>query len=329
MTIRYLERNAIDSAAWDDCVAESRQCLIYAFSWYLDALTLAWGGIVAEEGGRYLAVMPLPFRRKYGVAVVYQHDYCHQLGIFCREDVDVRALWDPFLAQLMRGFRWVASYRFNEMNEDELHFPPQLNPVRLENLVLNLNQSYTALRTNYSTDRQTNLKRARNVGWLLETRTDIRPLIQLHRLHNEEKAVAGYQHLDLRIYDRFANAVDELTRRGLAQVWLARKADSTAPEAGGLFVFDRDRIIYLFNGASLVGRKQQARLWMINRLIEEWAGQSIAFDFESPAIGAESVKDYYRSFGAEGRAYTEISYNRLPSWLNGLRTVAHLVRKAT
>jgi len=327
MTVRYLERNAIDSAAWDDCVAASRQRLIYAFSWYLDALTLAWGGIVAEEEGQYLAVMPLPFRRRYGVAVVYQPDYCHQLGIFGREDVDVKAVCGSFLAQLMRRFRWVASYRFNEANQQELRFPPQLNPVRRENLVLNLNQSYTALRANYSTDRKTNLKRARNVGWLLETGADIRPLIQLHRLHNEEKAVAAYRRLDLRIYDRFANGVDELTKRGLAQVWLARKAGSTAPEAGGLFVFDRDRIIYLFNGASLVGRKQQARLWMINRLMVEWAGQPIEFDFESPAIGAGSVKDYYRSFGAEGRAYTEIAYNRLPGWLKGLRTMARLVRK--
>ena len=329
MTVRYLDRADLDAVRWDDCVAESSQRLIYAFSWYLDALTTGvgaphWGGIVAEQAGRYVAVMPVVYKKKYGIRYAYQPDYCQQLGIFSRGEVDLTALSSEFFDQLNRSFNWVVSYRFNEKNENELRFPTGFSAIKRYNHVLPLDKPYDEIYRQYATDRKTNLNRARNVGWVVEEKPDMRPLIQLHREHNEEKAVGGIQ-LDLTIYDRFVKAVDQLKNRGLARIRLARKEGEKNTEAGGLFVLDRDRIIYLFNGASPIGRKQQARLWMINQLIEEFANQPLAFDFESPAVGAESVKAYYQSFGAESRPYTEISYDHLPWFIAYARAFVRTV----
>ncbi|GAB3908275.1 hypothetical protein GCM10028803_43580 [Larkinella knui] len=326
MTIRYLERPQLDPALWDDCIAESTQRLLYAFSWYLDSLTTGegaphWGGIVAEQEGRYVAAMPIVYKKKYGIRYAYQPDYCQQLGIFSREAIDLKPWSTSFFEQLTRHFKWVVSYRFNEKNDAEFQFPGVFAPVKRFNHVLPLNEPYKDLYQGYATDRKINLNRARNTGWLVDDQTDIRPLIQLHREHNEEKAVGSSTKLDLTIYERFANAVDQLKSRGVARIWMARKEGEKRAEAGGLFVLDRDRIIYLFNGASQTGRKQQARLWMINRIVDEFAGQPLVFDFESPAVGAESVKAYYQSFGAESRPYTEISYNHLPRLLTYARTL--------
>ncbi|RRB02378.1 hypothetical protein [Larkinella rosea] len=325
MTIRYLDRANINPVLWDDCVGVSAQRLIYAFSWYLDALTTGagapyWGGVVAEDRGRYVAVMPVVYQKKYGIRYVYQPDYCQQLGIFSRDTFDLPSASAVFFRQLTHTFKWIVSYRFNETNETELQFPDSFSVIKRHNHVLPLDKPYVDLFRNYAMDRKINLNRARNTDWVVEEKPDIRPLIHLHRKHNEEKAVGGIN-LDLTIYDRFANAVDALQNRGLARIWLARKPDSETAEAGGLFVLDRDRIIYLFNGASTSGRKQQARLWMINRLIEEFAGQPMAFDFESPAVGAESVKAYYQSFGAEEKPYSEISYDHLPGFITYARTL--------
>ncbi|MGA0559133.1 hypothetical protein ACO2Q8_20920 [Larkinella sp. VNQ87] len=336
MTIRYLDRPDLDLVGWDNCVGTSTQRLFYGFSWYLDALTTGprapyWGGIVAESGGKYVAVMPVVYRKKWGIRYVYQPDYCQQLGIFSQQGLALQPVLPQFWAQLTRQFKWVLSYRFNEKNEEELFFPDGFSVLKRENHLLPLDKPYKALFEVYATDRKINLNRARNTGWCVEERPDVRALIQLHRQYNEEKAVGGIK-LDLTIYDRFANACDELYRRGLARIWLARKPDSETAEAGGLFVLDRDRIVYLFNGASVVGRKQQARLWLIDRLIEEFAGTALAFDFESPAVGAESVKAYYQSFGAEAKPYSEIAYNHLPKWLTYARTLVRgflTRRKAT
>ncbi|WP_421829653.1 GNAT family N-acetyltransferase [Larkinella sp.] len=329
ITVRYLDRADLDAVCWDDCITESTQRLIYAFSWYLDALTTGagaphWGGIVAQQAGQYVAVMPVVYKQKYGIRYAYQPDYCQQLGIFSRAEVDLTSLSSEFFDQLSRSFQWVVSYRFNEKNENELQFPTGFSVIKRYNHVLPLHKPYGEIYRQYATDRKTNLNRARNVGWVVEEKPDMRPLIQLHREHNEEKAVAGIQ-LDLTIYDRFVKAVDQLKNRGLARIWLARKADEKNAEAGGLFVVDRDRIIYLFNGASPTGRKQQARLWMINHLIEAFAGQPVEFDFESPAVGAESVKVYYQSFGAESRPYTEISYDHLPWFITCARAFVRTV----
>ncbi|WP_128544847.1 GNAT family N-acetyltransferase [Larkinella soli] len=314
--IRYLSREQLNPVAWDECVAASTQRLVYAFSWYLDALTTGpgaphWGGFVAEGGGGYRAVMPVVFCRRFGFSCVYMPDYCQQLGIFCREDWPVSTGFPVFLEHLTARFRWVAAYRFNETNEQELDFPPGWPVTKRINHILPLTKPYPDLYRGYATDRKTNLKRAENVGWRLEDITDIRPLLGLHRQHNEQKATGGLR-LDLRIYDRFAAAVDQLVVRGKARIRMAHSADEKAPQAGGLFVHDGSRITYLFNGASEVGRKRQARLWMIDRLIRASAGRPIVFDFESPAVGAESVWAYYGSFGAEARSYSEIAYDRLP-----------------
>ncbi|MFD1144398.1 GNAT family N-acetyltransferase [Larkinella insperata] len=330
MIIRYLDRSALDPDRWDDCVRASSQRLVYAASWYLDALTTGdkapyWGGIVAEEQGGYVAVMPVVYKKKYGIRYAFQPDYCQQLGVFSRSGVDLQTVFPEFWKLLNRHVKWVVSYRFNEKNEHELSFPAGLPLVKRSNHVLPLDKPYAEIYKGYATDRKSNLNRARNTAWVVEESRDVRPLIQLHRTHNEEKAVGGID-LDLTIYDRFAQAVDGLHQRGLVRIWMARKEGEQMPEAGGVFVMDANRIIYLFNGASVAGRKQQARLWMINRLVEEFAGTPLEFDFESPAVGAESVKAYYRSFGAESRLYTEISYNHLPRFFTYVRAFVRGLR---
>lgn len=313
MTIHYLDRPYIDTDRWDDCVAGSPQRLFYAFSWYLDAIADHWGGIVAEAEGHYLAVMPVPYRTKYGFRFVAQPVFCQQLGIFSRADFSVNQHFPAFWKVLNRQFRRTALYRFNEGNETEISWPENLHRIRRVNHVLPLDKPYETLYAQYATDRKTNLQRARNTDWQIHEVSGLQPLIDLHRQHNEAKATEGIGSLNLSLYDRLVKAADKLLKRDMARVWLARKENGDI-EAGGLFVIDRNRIVYLFNGASVTGRKQQARLWMIDRLIREFSGKPMAFDFESPALGAESVKAYYASFGAQERTYSEVSYNRL-EWI--------------
>lgn len=325
MKIRYLRRDEIDAEKWDDCVAQSTQQLVYAFSWYLDAIAHHWGGIVAEENGIYQAVMPLPYRKKYGISFVHQPVFCQQLGFFSRKGIQTETLFPAFWKEVNRRFRWVASYCFNEQNEQELVFPEKISRVQRENHVLALENPYADIYQQYATDRKINLNRARNTNWQIATHPDMRTLIQLHREHNEAKATSDYKRLDLTLYDRLVQATDELLKRNLADIRLAYKDEHL--EAGGLFVYDQSRIIYLFNAATLKGRKQQARLWMINELIERFAGQKMAFDFESPAIGADSVKAYYQSFGATTRVYSEIAYNRLGWAIKALQRLKQLLAK--
>ncbi|GAB3022680.1 GNAT family N-acetyltransferase [Spirosoma pulveris] len=80
-------------------------------------------------------------------------------------------------------------------------------------------------------------------------------------------------------------------------------------EAGALFICDSKRIIYLFNAASATGRRANARTILIDQLIQEKAGQSLTFDFESPE--KPSIREFYRSFGAIEEPFWAMRWSRL------------------
>ncbi len=99
--IRYLTREQIDVHAWDKCIHHSPNGLIYAYSYYLDAMADHWDALVFYN---YDAVMPLPWRKKAGVHYLYQPFNIAQLGIFGREVTE--ELVKIFLNQVPKHFRY-------------------------------------------------------------------------------------------------------------------------------------------------------------------------------------------------------------------------------
>jgi len=67
--IKYLKHTEINYAAWDACVKQSPNALLYAYSWFLDMAADQWDALVY---GNYDAVMPLPWRKKWGIQYLYQ-----------------------------------------------------------------------------------------------------------------------------------------------------------------------------------------------------------------------------------------------------------------
>ena len=66
--IHYVKREDLEVAKYNDCIENSIQSRIYAFSWYLDIVADNWDVLVLND---YEAVMPVPFRRKFGVNYVF------------------------------------------------------------------------------------------------------------------------------------------------------------------------------------------------------------------------------------------------------------------
>ena len=78
--IRYVPRHEIDTARWDACINRAANPLIYGFHFYLDHMAAGrWDALIL---GDYEAVMPLTWRRKYGIRYLYQPPYTQQTGIF-------------------------------------------------------------------------------------------------------------------------------------------------------------------------------------------------------------------------------------------------------
>ena len=94
--IKILNPDQINKASWDACVRNSSNSLIYAFSFYLDAICENWSGIILND---YEAVMPVPWKKKFGIIYCYEVPFIQQLGWFSNNEDDFNDVffYHPYL----------------------------------------------------------------------------------------------------------------------------------------------------------------------------------------------------------------------------------------
>lgn len=300
--LHLLPHTAFSLSRWDTFIAASPQRVVYAYSWYLEVVSPQWQALVLEEEGIWKAVMPLPVQQKWGLNVVQQPFYCQFLGIFTAPSVELATVQTAFLEALSTHFRYVSSYSGRFLGEQ---LPPQFERQRCCTHLFPLDAPYPILRQRYSPDRRMNLRRAQNFGWELQESREIAPLIQLFQENHAANIQGGVAET---AYELLRKVVEVLRVQNAARIVYALKDGKI--EAGTLFAVHDQRIIYLFNAASPVGRKGNARTLLIDQLIKTYANSGYIFDFESPEKA--SIASFYASFGAQPERYSVLHYNNLP-----------------
>jgi hypothetical protein len=88
-SIEFIDHDQISAEKWNQCVNKSVlgiPQLCYAQYDYLNEISdHSWGALVVYNDNRdyYLNVMPLPYKKKWGlIHYVYQPYFCQQLGVF-------------------------------------------------------------------------------------------------------------------------------------------------------------------------------------------------------------------------------------------------------
>lgn len=262
--------------------------------------------------------MPIPLRLKriFGIPynwVVHQPFFCQFLGVF---SADQTCNPVPFIQLMQQHFRYGSTFRIHLSHEKPLPFD---GADTESTQVLDLSSGYGALYQGYSHDRKQNLKRALLANWTIVDSADPEPLIMLfHENHafGIDGGVANWA------YDILRNLIAELSKRKLMTMRYA--CQNGHIDAGVLFVYEGNRIIYLFNAASEAGRRENARTLLIDQLIQEKAGMDVILDFESPEKLA--IRDFYRSFGAVEEPFYALRWNRLSLVENLLRVSRRMLR---
>jgi hypothetical protein len=315
--LRYLSNSQINYQMWDACVEASPQALIYGLSWYLDVVSPGWAGLVAEEPGRYLTVMPLPEARKMGIPYLRQPFFAQQLGLF---SVGQAAGGPGALDLVLHRYSLVSRYSFNTGNQNlVLPADPNLQLQQHHTHHLDLSPTYDTLYQQYSRDRKLNLSRARKAGLQVVAGTDVQPLIAMFRSEAASRIPGGVSEASYRLLESLFLKCRE---KGLAHLYYTRTAAGEW-DAGCLFVAYAGKIIYLFNAASVAGRRRNGRSLMIDQMIRRYAGQRYIFDFESPAAVAPIIR-VYRGFGALPAPFYAIRYNRLPAPIRWVKQARQL-----
>ena len=309
-----LQRHQIDDEAWNALIDKARHPAIYAYTWYLDCVSPDWQALVWPSAQNFEIVMPLPVKKRLGWTVVQQPLFCQYLGLFSREEISEESL-SVFLESLSRHFAYISAYDFLPSHTPLLRklLPtlPEFETNEKTTHWLNLEDSYSEIVGHFNVDRRKNFKKTRKYNWEWFESTDVEPIILLFRENHAFKI----QNVKESAYVQLRNLTKIVLEKSAGRLIYASLRGEI--HAGIMILEKNDTGIYIFNAADAVGRKGNARTFLLDQYFRGAAGRLKIFDFESPEV--ESISAFYKSFGAERQVFISIRKNRLPFPLRQLQ----------
>lgn len=294
--IRYLEHSEIDQTKWDQCILQSRNSLIYGFSWYLNAMAPGWNALVQDD---YEAVMPVPTVKKL-FTMAYQPFFMQQLGVFFNGETSNATVKD-FLSALPNHFRYI-NICLNEANDTSLNSCYQI--IGRNNYLLHLHQSYEELKKGYSDQTKRNLNKAlkNSLQLIASTGPEVVSFYQVNK--SEDTIGVKPEH-----YEQFKKVLEEAEHRKFVHFLkvVTPKGDVLAQAA---FYFYKNRIVYQMGASSEEGKTVHAMTYLFDNLIRKHANQNLLLDFEGSDIN--SVARFFNGFGSLCTRYNRVIYNNLP-----------------
>ena len=306
MAIRFLENNAIDFDKWDAALDIDPSGLPYAYSWYLNCFAQnKWTGLVE---GDYEKVMPLPWNAKlFGVKQIFRPPISQQLGVF-GPAISLSDRID-FLKAIPNQYQYVLYALYTEgQTMDERNFLGHLKART--NLLLDLRQSHDSIFSKYSKSLKKRIKKARS-SQTLKASEDLDTLIQLY-----QKELADKVKLNPQTYLQIKALFRELLNRKMGII-LESYSPAGKLIASCFFIITPHRIINVFGASNVVGKALHAMHFILDHVIQKYAGQKKYFDFEGSDV--PGVAAFFRSFGAQQELYYQYKRDTLPSLLSRIR----------
>lgn len=298
-TIHYLQRHELNTDKWDACISHAANGLIYGYGFYLDAMAGNWDALVLND---YEAIMPLPWRKKWGIHYLYQPFLTAQLGVFGRE----------LTADTVKSFLQAVPTKFRywdfSLNHHNLFVMDDFPLHQRVNYVLTLQQPYSDLYKNYRENSRRNIKKSVDYGCSIIKNVDLDDIIALTKLQAKK--------IPQDDFDRFKNLFRLLKDKSMGTTYgiQSKKGELLASAA---FIFSHNRAYYILVGNHPNGRTLGASHALIDAFIQDHAGSKIKLDFEGSDI--RNLAFFYSSFGATEEKYAAILLNRLPWWVRWLK----------
>ncbi|MDE3253264.1 MAG: hypothetical protein KGO92_10690, partial [Bacteroidota bacterium] len=291
----------IDRSKWNECVYNHAQGLIYAHSDCLDAMSEHWHGLVLND---YAAIMPLTWKRKWGIRYLCTPPFLQQLGIIGR----YKASSLPDLE------KWI--FQFCSYGDLTLNYANQLAAQSLQakrkiNLIIPLDQSPESIRDQYKPDARDSVNHAAKNAWQY-SEGDIRESIEYY----QQYYAGRMPHIGKDAFVNFTKLCLLLAENG--QCITRNMTDINGNIlATAVLLKDNKRIYNLMNTTLPEGRKKRANHLLMDRIMGEFANTPFLFDLEGSEL--PGVQQFYLSFGAVEQPYYTFHFNHLPWPLNRLK----------
>jgi len=295
MKIKHLKYHQINFKKYDECIENSYNSRIYAYSWYLNIVSeKKWECLVFDD---YKAVMPLPFRKKYFIKYIYNPLWVLQLGVF---SIDKMLEVDMFIKKALETYKLI-DIRLNISNKIT-NFGG--NKITKQTHFLELTNHDDVL-SNLRSDRKKDLKRAKKAGLYEKRNASLNEFLELY--FNNLKARSNS--IGDNDYIRIKLLLETCIKKEKGEL-LSIYDEKNSLVASGFFLKHNNRITILVSTTDLKNRKNGANTFLINQAIKKYIDNYKIFDFGGSSIN--SIASYFLSFGADENRYYQINYNNLP-----------------
>jgi len=290
--LQYLRRDEVDTVKWDQCIDKAPNGLIYAFSFYLDHMAPGWSALVLDD---YEAVMPLPWRRKWGIKYLYRPAFVQQLGIFSNATL-TSEIENSFLTVLPHHFQFAEQF-LNYAHGGDTRRPHS-------NFILPLQASYEQLQQNYKDDLVKNLKRAARFSLVYSAAKDYKKtLLAFAELYGHR--MPHVTDADYKNWEKIFSFLDEQNR-----VIVRTVSENEQVLSSALLMRNKERLYLMVSVTGDKGRSTGANHFLIDRLIAEYAQSGLILDFEGSDLAG--VAHFYKNFGSIDQPYSFYRFNKLP-----------------
>jgi hypothetical protein len=293
--IKYLKHSEIDKVRWDECIANSANRMVYGLSWYLDIVSPKWDALILDD---YKAVMPLTWKKKFGFYYLVQPAFCQQLGVF--GDDDTTSDITRFISRIPGKYLSIRVH----LNEKNKVIIKGINTYTRVNYTLSLNRPYEDLFSNYSKIHKKNIKTGRNRNITINNSSDLKKLYMFFLENHKHKFT-----LNKFNYTLLKSILSSLKNPEDYRLYLASSNDLKVVAAVFL-IKSFERWILMLTPSTQYGRENRAIYLIINKFIEEHAGQEEILDFEGSNI--KGVAEFFEGFGSMASSYKFIKYRRIP-----------------
>ncbi|MDD5571918.1 MAG: hypothetical protein PHD97_12280 [Bacteroidales bacterium] len=301
--IEYLTHSEIDKAKWNNCIENSFNGIIYAYSWYLDVLCESWDALII---GDYEYVFPLTYRKKYGIHYLCQPYFNQQLGVFSNKKLDEGIVSD-FIDAIPDKFKFIEINlnKYNKISRKDFKYKTNIT------LELDLISSHEELKKDYSENNLRNVKTAEKNNLTINDSANPEEIINLFR-KNRGKQIKNLKDND---YENLKSLIDIIQKKGKGQVWAAYKENELC--AGIFFVESNNKVIFLFSGSGQTARETGAMSFIIDKFIEKNAQRNLILDFAGS--NNENLARFYKGFGSKECSYLQIRKNNLPWFIKWMK----------
>lgn len=292
--IRYIKRKDLDVVKYNNCIKNSLQSRIFAFSWYLDIVADNWDTLVLED---YEAVMPIPWRKKYFIKYIYQPLWTLELGVFSKEVVDE----NEFLIVLLGMFKYI-NIRTNVNNSFSMF---EENRVEKYFQKISFQKKYKDIYRGYNRNRKRELTKAIKNDLIERWNDDPENLVLLFKT-NVGKRVLKIKEPD---YIVLLKLITTCLMKKKGEILSIYDRDNNLVSSA-FFIKYKEKITEIVCSSDFKNRKNGANTFLNDRAIYKYQPNFKSFNFGGSSI--DKIAKYYKSFGAETENYQQIKYNNLP-----------------